>query len=197
MRPLRLLKKRSAPTELEKLKMSRRIGTAVSVGLLLATAGGLMAAQEKRASPHEDVTATVSGKKITISYGRPSKKGREIFGALVPWDQVWRTGADEATTLTTEADLTIGTLQVPKGTYTLFTVPKQKEWTLVVNKVAKQWGAYTYDQKQDLGRTPMAVTTNPKLVEQLTLTMEAQGEKKVVLKAAWDTTAASVPITVR
>jgi hypothetical protein len=65
--------------------MSRRIGTAVSVGLLLATAGGLMAAQEKRASPHEEVTATVSGKKITISYGRPSKKGREIFGALVPW----------------------------------------------------------------------------------------------------------------
>lgn len=177
--------------------MSRRLGTAVSVGLLLATAGGLMAAQEKRASPHEEVTATVSGKKITISYGRPSKKGREIFGALVPWDQVWRTGADEATTLTTEADLTIGTLQVPKGTYTLFTIPKQKEWTLVVNKVAKQWGAYTYDQKQDLGRTPMTVTTNPKLVEQLTLTMEAQGEKKVVLKAAWDTTAASVPITVR
>jgi len=72
-------------------------------------------ADKERASPHADVTATVGGKKITISYGRPYKKKRDIWGGLVPWDQVWRTGADEATTLTTDGDITLGTLKVPKG----------------------------------------------------------------------------------
>jgi hypothetical protein len=154
-------------------------------------------AAEKRASPHEQASITIAGKKVTIDYGRPFKKGREIFGGLVPWNEVWRAGADEATTLTTEADLTIGTLQVPKGTYTLFLLPTQKGWTLIVNKVAKQWGAYSYDAKKDLGRVPMKVAPSATPAEQFTITLEAQGTSGANLKMAWDKTVGSVALTAR
>jgi hypothetical protein len=148
--------------------------------------------KEKRASPHADVSANLGGKKITISYGRPFVKGRAIFGGLVPFGEVWRTGADEATTLTTEADVVIGGLKVPKGEYSLFTIPTEKQWTLVVNKTAKQWGAFKYDAKQDLGRVPMTVAAT-KPVEQFTIEMVPAG-KQLTLKLSWDKTAASVVI---
>ena len=132
------------------------------------------------------------GRKVTVSYGRPFKKGRVIFGGLVPYDQVWRTGADEATTLTTDGELTIGTLRVPKGTYALFTVPGKSAWTLVVNKKAKQWGAFSYDPKDDLGRVPMQVTTSPAPVEQLTIELLQAGDRKASLKLSWDKLVATV-----
>jgi hypothetical protein len=153
-------------------------------------------ADKDRASPHADVSATVGGKKITISYGRPFKKGREIWGGLVPWDQVWRTGADEATTLTTDGDITLGTLKVPKGSYAIFTVPSQKKsWQLIVNKNPKQWGAFKYDPKDDLGKTEMKVGSGAEPVEQFTISIEPAGPKKATLKLAWNDLVASVPIT--
>ena len=163
---------------------------AVSIALLLPAT---TRAQEKRASPHADVSAPLGGKKITISYGRPYMKGRAIFGTLVPWGQVWRTGADEATTLTTEADVVIGGLKVPKGEYALFTIPTEKQWTLVVNKTAKQWGAFKYDAAQDLGRVPMNVAAGAKPVEQFTIELVPAGNQ-VTLKMSWDKTVASVAI---
>jgi hypothetical protein len=164
---------------------------AVSIAVL--SFAGVARAQEKRASPHADVSATLAGKKITISYGRPYVKGRAIFGGLVPWGQVWRTGADEATTLTTEGDIVIGALKVPKGVYALFTLPTEKEWTLVLNKTAKQWGAFKYDAAQDLGRTPMTVAAAAKPVEQFTIELVPTG-KQLSLKLSWDKTVASVAI---
>ena len=151
------------------------------------------AEEKKRASPHAEVSATLAGKKITISYGRPYVKGRAIFGGLVPWDQVWRTGADEATTFTTEADIVVGGLKVPKGEYALFTIPTEKDWTLVLNKTAKQWGAFKYDAAADLGRTPMTVAAAAKPVEQFTIEMVPAG-KQLTLKLAWDKTVATVAI---
>jgi hypothetical protein len=150
-------------------------------------------AEDKRASPHAEVTAVLAGKKIAVSYGRPFMKGRAIFGGLVPWGQVWRTGADEATVFTTEADVVIGGLKVPKGEYALFTIPTEKQWTLVVNKTAKQWGAFKYDVAQDLGRVPMTVAGAAKPVEQFTIEMVPAG-KQVTLKLMWDKTVASVAI---
>ncbi len=163
---------------------------AVSIALLLPAT---TRAQEKRASPHADVSAPLAGKKITVSYGRPYVKGRAIFGTLVPWGQVWRTGADEATTFITEADVVIGGLKVPKGEYALFTIPTEKQWTLVVNKTAKQWGAFKYDAAQDLGRVPMTVAAAAKPVEQFTIELVPAG-KQVTLKMSWDKTVASVAI---
>jgi hypothetical protein len=167
---------------------------ALAAALIAAVSlAGSARAERQRASPHADATATLAGKKITVSYGRPSMKGRAIFGGLVPWDQVWRTGADEATTFTTEADVVVGGLKVPKGEYALFTIPTEKQWTLVVNKTAKQWGAFKYDAAQDLGRVPMTVTTATKPVEQFTIEMVPAG-KQLTLKLSWDRTVATVAI---
>lgn len=149
--------------------------------------------KKERASPPGSASASLGTNKITINYSRPSAKGRVIFGGLVPWNEVWRTGANEATTITTAADVVIGGLKVPKGEYSLFTIPTEKQWTLVINKTPKQWGAYKYDAKQDLGRVPMTVTAAAKPVEQLTIELVPDG-KQVSLKISWDKTVASVAI---
>jgi hypothetical protein len=157
---------------------------------------GAVAAQRNRVSPHETVELTLNGKKITVTYGRPSMKGRKIMGGLVPYGQVWRTGADEATVLTTEADLMIGTLAVPKGSYSLFTLPSESGWKLVVNKVSDQWGAFSYDQKQDLGRTDMKVGKTSAPVEQFTITLAKAGNGGV-MKMEWENTSASVDLKLK
>ncbi|MGE0129518.1 MAG: DUF2911 domain-containing protein [Blastocatellales bacterium] len=147
---------------------------------LLALIGAAYAAQRNRVSPHETVELALNGKKITVTYGRPSMKGRKIVGGLVPYGKVWRTGADEATVLTTEADLMIGNLAVPKGSYTLFTLPSESGWKLIVNKVDKQWGAFSYDEKQDLGRTDLKVGKTASPVEQFTITLAQAGKAGVM-----------------
>jgi hypothetical protein len=162
----------------------------LGLGLL---AGAVSFAQQQRVSPHETTSAVLGGKKVTIEYGRPYKKGREIFGKLEPFGKVWRTGADEATTIETQGDLMLGSLHVPAGKYALFTIPDQNEWTLIINKVAKQSGAYDYDAKNDLGRVKMKTEKSAKVIEQLTISIEAQGSKGS-LKIAWDDTVASVPV---
>src|SRR6187399_1420151 len=98
-------------------------------------------------SPHETTKATIDGAAISVTYGRPSVRGRKIMGALVPYGTVWRTGADEATTLTTDKAIQIGGTSVPAGTYTLYTLPGESAWQLIVNKQTGQWGT-EYDQKQ-------------------------------------------------
>jgi hypothetical protein len=179
--------------------------TQIAAGLgLLSLAGWMMMAppeavqaqKKERASPHETKTWTIGGKKITITYGRPFKKGRVIFGGLEPWGKVWRTGADEATVFETEGDLMIGDLHVTAGSYSLFTIPNEKEWTLVLNKTVKQWGAFKYDPLMDYGRTPMKVAKAASPAEQLTIEVESKGGSQGVLKIAWDETVASVPVMV-
>ena len=166
------------------------LGIAVS----LVTVAGVSSAEEKRASPHEKVSAVVGKANVTVEYGRPLKKSREIFGALVPYGDVWRTGADEATTLTTDADLVIGDVTVPKGKYSLFTLPTKDSWKLIINKTPDQWGAYKYDAKQDLGRTSLKVSAAPASVEQFTIAIKTGADKKSSLELAWDKTVASVSI---
>lgn len=148
-------------------------------------------AQQPRKSPHETTTAKVGSAEVTIEYGRPYKKGRDIFGGLEPLGKVWRTGADEATTFETTGDLMVGGIHVPAGKYALFTIPDKDKWTLVLNKTAKQWGAFKYDQGQDLGRTQMKVAKLDAPLEQLTIEIEASGDKGT-LSIAWDTTKATV-----
>jgi hypothetical protein len=172
----------------------RSVGIALALTLALSSLAVAVRAEEKRASPHDQASAAIAGKKVTIQYGRPYKKGRPIFGALVPYGQVWRTGADEATTLTTDGDLMIGTLRVPKGSYALFTVPGKNEWTLVINKTAQQWGAFSYDAKDDLGRVPMKLGASAAPIEQFTIELEPAGARKATLKLSWDKLVASVPV---
>jgi DUF2911 family protein len=144
-------------------------------------------------SPHETVEWTAKDAKITIAYGRPYLKARPL-SQLTPEGKIWRTGADEATTLTTTKDLMFGGLLVPAGTYTLFTVPGAQGWKLVVSKQTGQWGT-DYTEGQDLGRADMKVETLPKPVEQFTIGI-TEGGSGGVLNLDWGTTRATVPFMV-
>ncbi|HET9708103.1 MAG TPA: DUF2911 domain-containing protein [Gemmatimonadales bacterium] len=142
-------------------------------------------------SPRDTARATVGGAHVEIDYGRPMRRGRTIFGNVVPWDTVWRTGANQATQLITDKDLVIGGTAVPAGTYSLFTIPSAKGWQLIINKQHGQWGT-EYDAKQDWARVPMRVRTLETPSEQLTI-----GVRASVLSVAWDRAEATVEVKAR
>lgn len=147
-------------------------------------------------SPRGSAEMTLNGKKISVDYGRPYMRGRKIMGELVPYGQVWRTGANRATHFTTEADLVIGGVAVPKGTYTLFALPSQSGWKLIVNKQTGQWGIpYSYE-KEELARIDMKVETLPSTIEQFTILLDKDGADGI-LKLEWETTRASVKLTAK
>ena len=165
--------------------------TAAFAFLTMATA------QEPRKSPHATISAEIDGHKITITYGRPSLRGRKMIGDHEPYGKVWRTGADEATTLETDADLDINGLKVPAGKYALFTLFTPESWTLIVNKTANQWGAFKYKDADDLGRVPMNVSKSSAPVEQFTITLVPAGGNSATLKMEWENIVASVPVKAR
>ena len=151
--------------------------------------------QDKSKRPSPPGTAAVGfadGKKVTIEYSRPYAKGRKIVGGLVPYDQVWRTGANEATLLKTDADLEIGGTTVPAGSYTLWTIPSSGSWKLIINKQTGQWGT-NYDQSQDLARVNMTVSSLPQ-VEQFTISFDKTGGDSAKLNLDWEKTRASVDL---
>jgi hypothetical protein len=155
-----------------------------------------VAQQDKAQRPSPPGTAQVSfadGKKVTINYSRPFAKGRKIYGGLVPYGKVWRTGANEATSLSTDTDLVIGGTTVPAGNYTLYTVPAEGSWKLIINKQTGQWGT-EYEQGQDLARVDMQTSTLPKAVEQFTISLEKTGGDSAKLNLDWENTRASVAI---
>ena len=166
-------------------------------GLLVLGIGVALDAQRQRASPHETVSATVDGATVSVVYGRPYVKGRTIFttDGLHPFGKVWRTGADEATILETDKNLMFGTLAVPAGKYSLYTIPGEKEWTLVINKKTGQWGT-AYPEAENLGTVTMAVSKTPALVEQFTIAIAdtpAGGE----LHLTWENTKAVATFAVK
>jgi hypothetical protein len=169
----------------------------IAVAVALAGAIQPLGAQApaKRVSPHETISTTLNGSQVKIEYGRPYLKDRSL-DSLAPTDKVWRLGADEATKLTTDTDIQIGSLKVPKGSYALFAIPMASKWVLIVNKTSDQWGAFSYDAAQDLGKTDMKVGKTSTPVEQFTMTLEGSG-KKATLKLAWGNVTADVPITVQ
>jgi hypothetical protein len=145
-------------------------------------------------SPHETTSAVVDGNRVSVTYGRPSMKGREIWGKLVPFGKVWRTGSDEATTLITQKPITIGDTTVPAGAYTLFTLPAADgSMKLIINKQIGQWGIGrgSYDEKQDLARVHMKKEMLDTPVEEFTIAV-TQGE----LSLSWDKTKYSVSFAV-
>jgi hypothetical protein len=150
---------------------------------------------KKPLSPPAKAEATIGAAKLTVDYSAPSKRDRVIMGGLVPWDKVWRTGANAATTLVTSGGLMIGSVHVPAGTYTLYSIPGEKEWTLIVNKQTGQWGT-SYDEKQDLGRTKMNVKAVKDTVETFVIGIKPVSNKSGLLTLTWENTEASVPILV-
>lgn len=157
--------------------------------LFLTAAVTAEEAKKKPLSPPAKAEAKIKGKLVTIDYSAPSKRNRTVMGELVPYGKVWRTGANGATTLKTETNLMLGTLHVPPGTYTLYTIPGEKEWTLIVSKKTGQWGT-DYDATQDLGRTKMSVA--PKLAQPVETFNISVDDKKLAM--AWENTKVWVPV---
>ena len=155
--------------------------------LLTAATGNRRVTQNKQ-SPPAETSMKVGGKDVTIEYNAPSARGRKVEGGLIPYGEVWRLGADSATTLTTDTDLKIGNLSVPKGVYTLYIAATEGGWNLVVNKQKGQWGT-EYNQPQDLGRVPLKMTKLSQPVETLKITL-AHG----MLDIEWGSTKASVTV---
>jgi uncharacterized protein YbdZ (MbtH family) len=146
-------------------------------------------------SPSDTARASVAGAALSVRYSRPSTRGRVIFGNVVPWNQVWRTGANQATVLETSADLTVAGTAVPAGKYSLWTIPAPAGWKLIVNKNTGQWGT-DYNAQYDLARLDMKVEPLRQPVEQFTIAIEPKG-KGGVLKLEWEKTRASIPFSTK
>ena len=156
--------------------------------------------KSKRPSPPASAACKFSdGKTIKIDYSSPRAKGRKIFGeasekALVPYGQIWRTGANDATTFVTDTNLNVGGKAVPAGNYTIFTVPKADAWWLVISKKTGEWGTDYPGEKEDLLRVPMTVSKTSAPVENFTIAFDEAGSK-CTLRIEWENTRASVEIT--
>jgi hypothetical protein len=154
------------------------------------------AQQDKSKRPSPPATASckfADGKTIQTDYSSPRAKGRKIFGGLVAYNEVWRTGANESTTFVTTANLSVGGKDVPAGSYTIFTVPGTDKWTLVISKKTREWGTDYPGESNDLARVDMNVSKTPAPVENFTITYDQKGDA-CVLRLSWENTEASVEI---
>ncbi|MEX2397238.1 MAG: DUF2911 domain-containing protein [Balneolales bacterium] len=150
-------------------------------------------APEQRASPVAIEHITIDDTYIKVVYGQPHKLDRVIFGDLVPYNEVWRAGANEATEITLTGDIEIGGQQLEAGTYSLFAIPSEDQWTMIVSNQLGEWGAFTYDDSKDVLRFDVPVTNRDTVAEAFTISFTEDGS---ALNMMWDKTAVSVPVKV-
>ena len=173
--------------------------------LLLTSLSGVSPAQSlvldlPLQSQRAEISQRIGITDITIDYHRPLVNDRKVWGGLVPYGQVWRAGANEATTITTDTAVTVGGKSMPAGTYTLFTIPNADKWTLIISKTTKNdkggplWGTNYAGEGQDLARTDMKVSSLPAPVENFTIALDKVGNG-ASLRMDWETTRASVEIS--
>lgn len=176
--------------------MQRRIALpAIFAVLLTTTAFAQMG--KTRPSPAESASCDLgSGKTIKTDYSSPRMKGRKIYGSLVPYGEVWRTGANEATTFVTSADITVGGTSVPAGSYTIFTLPNADSWKLIINKKTGEWGIPYKYESDELGRVDMTVSKLPSPVEDFKISYAKSGGG-CTMHIDWETTRASVDISAK
>ena len=130
-----------------------------------------------------------------VIYGRPQKNDRNIFGDLVPYDMIWRIGANEATEIEFYREVKIAGKKISKGRYTLYAIPSAEKWTMVLNKETDTWGAFGYDAKKDILRTEVKVITRPDVVDLFTICFEGKEKNKTSLMVAWDNKEVHLPIS--
>jgi hypothetical protein len=164
--------------------------------LALATVT-VLAQQDKASRPSPPARAEcklANGKTVAVDYSSPRAKGRKIFGGLVPYGQVWRAGANEATTLVTTGDISIGGKAVPAGKYTMFAIPGEDKWTLVISKKTGEWGTAYPGPENDLARIDMKVSKTSAPIENFTIAFDQTGNG-CTMRMEWENTRASVEIT--
>ncbi len=174
-----------------------KIQSALNVVLLaLLCISPSLLAQQPILSPRDSVEISFNGKKISVNYGRPSMRGRKIMGGLVPFGKWWRTGANEATAFVTQADLIVGRDTIPKGSYTMYTLPSEKKWTLIINKQTGQWGT-VYNPDLDFVRLPLKKKMLKNAVEKFTIGLSKAGGSSCTMKLTWENTELSIDFVVR
>ena len=178
------------------MKRALAICTALALGIAAFAACGSRAQnKESRPSPPAKATCSLAGgKTITVDYSSPRRKGRKIFGELVPFGEIWRAGANEATTFVTDTDVTVGGTAVPAGSYTIFTIPGEGKWALVISKKTGEWGTAYPGPGNDLARVEMKVSKLPATVENFTIAFDPSGAG-CTLRMEWETTRVSVDIS--
>ncbi|RCH56586.1 DUF2911 domain-containing protein [Mucilaginibacter hurinus] len=145
------------------------------LALLISGVASAQTDPKPLASPRDSVTAKAGSATITINYGSPSVKGRKIWGSLVPYSQVWRSGANMATTFTTDKDITVEGKKLAAGTYSFFTIPTEGDWTIIFNKIAVQPGSYKYDVAQDALRATVKPVKSAEKHERLVYKINTDG----------------------
>jgi hypothetical protein len=164
---------------------------------IVATSGLGQEDKSKRPSPPAKAECAIaSGKTITVEYSSPRMKGRKIYGDLVPLGQVWRAGANEATTFVTAADVLVGGAAVPAGSYTLFTIPNAGKWTLIISKKTGEWGIPYPGEADDFARVEMMASKLTAPMENFTIALDP-GKAGCKLRMDWETTRASVQISLK
>ena len=177
--------------------MTRLLRFAVVLAAIALCSVSAYAQHDKSMRPSPPGSAEcrfADGKTVHIDYSRPSKKGRKIYGGLVPYDKEWRTGANEATTFVPNTNVDVGGAKVPAGNYTLFTVPSQKQWTLIISKKTGEWGIPYPGKGEDLARVPMRSEELSTPVEQFTISFERTAPEACTLRMDWETTRAEVSV---
>ena len=177
--------------------MKIRIAATFLCLLLFASFSFAQGAGDKAARPSPPAKASCSvgdSASITVDYSSPRAKGRKVFGGLVPYGEVWRMGANEATTFVTSADVTVGGTKVPAGSYTLFAVPNADGWKLVISKKTGEWGTKYAGPDSDLARVDMKTSTLPSTMENFTIAFDKSGAG-CTMRVEWEKTRASVDIT--
>jgi hypothetical protein len=169
------------------------IAPIVLIGKPIFAQGGAQA-NAPMPSPAATATAEIAGGTIDVRYNSPQMRGRKVMGELVPWNQVWRTGANPATTLITSVPLKFGDLLVPAGTHTIYTLPNPDKWLLIINKQTGQWGT-VYNQNQDLGRTPMMKKSLNAPQEGMSFSFENTTANSTEMHVRWETTDVYVKVT--
>jgi hypothetical protein len=169
----------------------------IGAGLCLAIGVAVAVAQQDKSSrpspPAKAECKLTGGNTVTVDYSSPRAKGRKIFGGIVPFDKVWRAGANEATAFVTDTDLTVGGTAVPAGKYTLFTIPEASKWTLIISKTTGEWGTAYSGPAADLARIEMKVTKLPAPEENFSIAFD-QGGASCTMRIDWETTRASVNV---
>ena len=169
---------------------------AIAAVLTLAANESFAQLKLPAASSAQTVTQGLGIENVTLTYSRPSMNGRKIFGELVPYNAVWRTGANTNTTLTFEGDITLNGHKLPAGTYALFTIPNKAEWTVIISKNTKQWGSYTYNQAEDALRFTVKPQTLGTPVETFTISFDNVTPTDAILNLSWEKTAIKVNLKV-
>lgn len=175
------------------MKNVRRTGFFLGI-ILAALAAGAIPGEAQLASPTAKAACKFAdGKTITVNYSSPRRRGRKIFGDLVPFGEVWRAGADDATSFVPNVDVIVGGKSVPAGRYTLFTLPTPTKWTLILSKQIGEWGIPYPGEKFDFARMEMKVSKLSTPLENFTISFD-QAESSCTMKLDWETTRASIDI---